>query len=547
MATDDAAPVGAAGTAAGASYIVVWLVPESPTDGTTFSTYLNDLSLHAIDASTGQTVSDQVVASALSVLPWPPGSGSYLTFASETTSADTDYNKAGQSYDYGKTLVIDDLDGISDDSFVVSADQKAIPASSKLTVTDAKAGKVTFSGSLPNFVPAETPISFIGQPLTSVTLDEAAGDAIFQCKPSSGTGKTLTFTSGETRGIPVGAHLGPIEGLVASGIKVTETHKTTLGLSTALIKDLPAQQQLTFRYQLSSGIVQHTETLLPTVWNFFTGPYAAVVPAAAATAVLTLIPNADLPDYLNVKIVADRGPQAIPDSTVYRNVQRTAGDPPAPAQYQAIPATDTSLYLAIPPPPKNSAMLLDIPSDGTPPPFAALLKAVNNALTADPKAGVDLATLVNSSADCQRIAYDTTWSYQHDLPPLPDPLESLHTNPPNPGGGGTSTTSSGSSESNNYEMDRQKFEGTLNSFYSTRNANAERLTKFVAAASAAVACEQLSHSATTALIEFPVDPSASLATAVQSEIMLTGLGVGPSGLDFAVSPERWNRTGLGRW
>jgi hypothetical protein len=73
-------------------------------------------------------------------------------------------------------------------------------------------------------------------------------------------------------------------------------------------------------------------------------------------------------------------------------------------------------------------------------------------------------------------------------------------------------------------MDRQKFEGALKSFYSTRNANAERLTKFVAAASAAVACEQVSRSATTALIEFPVDPSATLTGAVESEILLQGLG-----------------------
>ena len=57
------------------------------------------------------------------------------------------------------------------------------------------------------------------------------------------------------------------------------------------------------------------------------------------------------------------------------------------------------------------------------------------------------------------------------------------------------------------EQDRQKFEGTLNSFYSTRNATAERLAKFVAAVSAAVYCELTSVNATAALLEFPVDPS----------------------------------------
>ncbi len=112
----------------------------------------------------------------------------------------------------------------------------------------------------------------------------------------------------------------------------------------------------------------------------------------------------------------------------------------------------------------------------------------------------------------------------------------LH-NPPNPGGGGgnNSSGSSSSSNQNNYEQDRQKFEGMLGSFYSTRNANAERLTKFVAALSAAVACEQASLNSSSALLEFPVDPSAAFATAVDSEVLVEGLGItGPSGINFGV-------------
>ena len=85
-------------------------------------------------------------------------------------------------------------------------------------------------------------------------------------------------------------------------------------------------------------------------------------------------------------------------------------------------------------------------------------------------------------------------------------------------------------------MDRQKFEGALSSFYATRNASAERLTKFVAAASGALACEQLSRNASSALLEFPVDPAeSSFATAVESEVLLTGLGDGgAAGFDFGV-------------
>ncbi len=72
-------------------YVVIRLVPESPVDGTTFSTYLNDLSLQLIDANTGKILSDQAFSSPLAVFPWPPGSGRYLTVASATTSGDTPY------------------------------------------------------------------------------------------------------------------------------------------------------------------------------------------------------------------------------------------------------------------------------------------------------------------------------------------------------------------------------------------------------------------------------------------------------------------------
>lgn len=136
-----------------------------------------------------------------------------------------------------------------------------------------------------------------------------------------------------------------------------------------------------------------------------------------------------------------------------------------------------------------------------------------------------IAALIASPTNCSRIAYDIVWSYQNTLPLPPDTLDNLYTNPPNPGGSADDSSSS----TNNYEQDRIKFEGTLNSFYATRNADAERLTKFVAAASAAVYCEQTSLNSSTALLEFPVDPSAAFATAVYSELLVQGVGEGSIG------------------
>ena len=142
-----------------------------------------------------------------------------------------------------------------------------------------------------------------------------------------------------------------------------------------------------------------------------------------------------------------------------------------------------------------------------------------------------IGTLITSPANCTRVAYDIVWSYQNNLPLPPDPLDSLYTNGPNTGG----STGGSSNFTNPLEQDRIKFEGTLNSFYSTRNANAERLTKFVAAASAAVYCEQTTLNSTSALLEFPVDPSCPFAFAVESELLVQGVGLGgTSGLVFGV-------------
>ena len=518
-------------------FIVIRLVPESPVDGTTFyNTYLHDLSLEIVDANTGNTISKPAVVSPLTVLQWPPGSGACVTIASEETSGDTSYNKSSSTYDYGDVLPIGDLSGISIDSFVLSADQTTIPADANdkkgLKVKEITPGQVTLNASLPNFVPAGTPVSFIGQPQSTVDLTTAPGYAIFTCEPSKGESATLTFQSGQTSGIPIGAMLDLIAGLVGPKTQVTGATGTTLTISPGLLAKLPANQKLTFRFPLSSGIAQHTETL-PVAWAFFFGEFYAVIPAAVATAVLPVTLTGTLPPYLGIKVSATHGTgpnaQEIPDSTIYYNVKVQNGELPAAGQYQAIPESETSLYLTLPPLPGKNTILVDMPGDGTPPAFGTLFQHISDALKNDPIDGVTPATLINSSAHCRRIAYDIVWSYQSDLPALPDPLESLYTNPPNPGGGGSGSSSS------NYEMDRQKFEGALKSFYSTRNASAERLTKFVAAASAAVACEQLSRSATTALLEFPVDPSAALAGAVESEILLQGLGAaGTAGLDFGV-------------
>ena len=370
---------------------------------------------------------------------------------------------------------------------------------------------------------------------TTLTLTWVPPYVSLTLTPSSSTATTLTFSSGsKAQGVGYGMTLSPVPGVIDPGTTVKEATTTTVTLSKPLsggLTSLPAGQQVTFNFPLSNGIVQ--DSTISTSISFFSINFV-VVPEAVATAIIPL--NGTPPtQYLDIKIVATRDAQTLPLDNTYYNVYLGTDTLPTPDQYQNIPPDQTSLYLSLPPPPIQSFIQLSVPKDGTPPPFDALASAINAALTGDKAfaATVTIETLAGSPSDCTRVAYDIIWSYQNTLPLPPDLLDNLYTNPPNPGGSADNTNSG----SNNLEQDRIKFEGTLNSFYSTRNATAERLTKFVAAASAAVYCERTSLNFASALLEFPVDPAptTSFATAVESELLVQGIGEsGVSGLAFGV-------------
>ncbi|HKM54287.1 MAG TPA: hypothetical protein VJY33_12830, partial [Isosphaeraceae bacterium] len=333
--------------------------------------------------------------------------------------------------------------------------------------------------------------------------------------------------------------ISPQAGVIAPGTTVSEVQwsstKTIVTLSQALIGSLSTGQSVTFTFPLSSGIVQHVESL-PIQVPWFT--VNVFIPASVATAILPLNapppPPPPPPEYLNIALVANRRTEQIAVNNPFYNVVVSPGDPPTPDQYQALPTSATSLYLTLPPPPGTTPINLSLPSDGSAPPFDGLISAMKQVQQADTTlSGVAIKALWQNTAQCTRLAYEIVWSNQNNLPPLPDPLESLYTIPP-------ATGSSSNSTGSNLEQDRQKFEGTLNSFYSTRNATAERLTKFVVAASAAVycelrsLCELQSLNATEALLEFPVDPELPTTSAtVETEVLLQGLGT-PGGINFGV-------------
>jgi hypothetical protein len=408
------------------------------------------------------------------------------------------------------------------------------------TVADVTATTVTLS----------QPLTTTATP-TAVTFTLNEPYASLQLEAKSSTKTTLTFASAD--GVAVGMSLSPQGNLIPGPSKVTNVTSTVATIEPpGLPAALPANTNVTFTFPLTSGIVQHVAVAINVS---FLNISIAITPTAVATAIIPLnlsVPGSGgppplLPDYLNVNVKASRAtstgvPQDIPINNTFYNVLVQTDQQPTPDIYQTIPDNETSFYLTLPPQPQTAPIALDVPTDGSPPPFDLLYQAVVTALTNDPILGpvtpaTNVAPLVTqlaaSTANCTRVAYDIVWSYQTPLPIPPDPLESLCTSPPNLG---NSATQSGDNNNNQVlEQDRQKFEGTLNSFYSTRNATAERLAKFVAAVSAAVFCEQTSLYSTSALLEFPVDPLSTFAKAVESEILLQGLGgAGPNNIGFGV-------------
>jgi hypothetical protein len=133
---------------------------------------------------------------------------------------------------------------------------------------------------------------------------------------------------------------------------------------------------------------------------------------------------------------------------------------------------------------------------------------------------------------CRNIAYEILWSQQGPLPASPDSIENLYTNPPNSG----ALTSGGSSPTvNQKESDRQQFEAQLKTYYTSTNANADRLANYVYALSAAVACEQTSLAATSAVIRFPGQPDASGTTSTTDQsVILTALDTVAAPAHFGV-------------
>jgi hypothetical protein len=214
-------------------------------------------------------------------------------------------------------------------------------------------------------------------------------------------------------------------------------------------------------------------------------------PLAVATATITVSAPAGYKEYAknDLRLTLKRGAQKIVDRSLNYNVVKNPS--PEPSLYVALPLSGAGLGA--------SDAFVDIPTDGSPPSFQDLYKAVKTVLSADP-APPDIDAYIRSLTpqQCRHIAYEIVWN--RTLLPMPAPpqgrkLEDLYTiSDP------TKTLDS------DVETDRQKFESDLISYDTTNNTQAEILAGYVFALSAAMICEQKTTDAALAGFELPVLP-----------------------------------------
>jgi Tc toxin complex TcA C-terminal TcB-binding domain len=502
------------------NYLVIRLTPTSPVDGAIFAQYLANLTIDVYQANSQATLLGSASYSSSLFLTQVPD-GSYISSLSLPTS------QATTQANIGPTLSFDSTEGIPIGAYAFIFDTKGNNFfASNTTVTGVTDTTVTLSQNIPAFLPAQTVVSFIWD-YKNLNKDPWATSTLSFTEDTNAIAKKgkSVLPLKETTGIFYGMSVTTASsGLIADTTTVSAVDSTSVTLSKPLLKDVASGTTISFTYPLGSGIVQHLESTSFTILGF---QFGIVYPGSVATAIIQL--NETPPPLLDISVKVARGPEEIPTEDIYYNVKvYTSSLPTTPDQFQFIPAENTSFYISLPAPPTNkNAISLTIPSDGTPPNFNDLKNAVTAALQADPTISptpvTDIASLTPDQ--CSQIAYDIVWSQQSLLPKPPDQLSDLYTNPPNNGG------------NNNDEQDRQKFEGDLKSYYSTRNAEAQRLARFVYSLSLALSFYEKSQAATSVRFQFPIIDDNTTLTTIKEAAVLLNNGVDPQNQPLPINPD----------
>jgi receptor-binding and translocation channel-forming TcA subunit of Tc toxin/ABC toxin-like protein len=254
-------------------------------------------------------------------------------------------------------------------------------------------------------------------------------------------------------------------------------------------------------------------------------PPVQVVAEAVATAVIIVNPPPGHREYQtsDLRLQITNNQRGIADQNLDFNVTTVSMDPLSgdPSDYIS---QGTGVYFGLPDPGLGLDPTLahvDLPSNGTPPDYDALLQAVNLVLAHDPDAAQSnlegLSPLTEAQA--RQVAYEIISNPK--LIPIPDPqesLERLYTRPPtDPALPGDALTQA--------DQERKQFEANLTSYYATQSANAERLAGYVFAISAAIWAEIQTRSPAKVGFTFAVDPAGSGGTTLKfAEVALVPAG-----------------------
>jgi hypothetical protein len=318
------------------SYVVIRLIPDTPVDAGTFSTYLESLTITVYPADkTGGTALGSIttVGSGLMLteIPWSPGSyaaSTAVNLASATVQA---------GGNFGSTLVLTSAAGIPFGSTVIDPSNiKAFNSNTQVSDIAAQSGNsatVTVNQNIQQAIVAGESVSFsftyppAGAPPITLNWTASKPTFSFVLKTNAASSNSKTIQFGSANGVAVGMSVTAASGVPAnttvtavSSTKVTLNNNVTLGNNAAV----------TFTGSLFAGIVQHIEPLPNAPFNLY-----FPIPASVATA---LIPISPVPaGYLDISVVATQGTISLPVESAYYNVlvYKPATDP-TPDQYQGI-------------------------------------------------------------------------------------------------------------------------------------------------------------------------------------------------------------------
>jgi hypothetical protein len=274
---------------------------------------------------------------------------------------------------------------------------------------------------------------------------------------------------------------------------------------------------------------------------------------SVATAVIVARPPPGHPEYrvpnsFDLRITVDRQDIQLVDPTIEYNINVVSINEPQQL------STDQSDYIQMPSSAyfslpvevfdDSSRAVVTSDTDGGPPDFKALRKAINMVLLADhPNADKPDQILLEdrmtplTAQQCAQIAAEITWNRSLNPTPVPpniqfplrnSPLENMY----------TLAASNDQKVIDDSEKSRREFESALKTYHSTLGGQTTRLATFIAAASAAVVCERLTASYSLAGITFPVEvpgtANNSSPPVTTASVILEGSGSGPLDPPFIV-------------